>query len=169
VPPGIETDGRTVFTSDEAVSLEWLPRWLAIIGSGYIGLEFADVYTALGCEVTMIEALDRVMPTFDPDIAKIAARNLIDGRDIDARSGVLASKMTPGCPVKIELVDMARPRSRWRPWRWMRCWWPPAGCRAARTSTWPAWGWRPTAASSPSTTPAGAGERGTGAAPVGRG
>jgi dihydrolipoamide dehydrogenase len=54
VPRGIETDGRTVFTSDEAVNLEWLPRWLAIIGSGYIGLEFADVYTALGCEVTMI-------------------------------------------------------------------------------------------------------------------
>ncbi|MBD2422702.1 dihydrolipoyl dehydrogenase [Cyanobium sp. FACHB-13342] len=106
VPRGIETDGRTVFTSDEAVSLEWLPRWLAIIGSGYIGLEFADVYTALGCEVTMIEALDRVMPTFDPDIAKIAARNLIDGRDIDARAGVLAQSVHPGAPVRIELVDM---------------------------------------------------------------
>ncbi|MBM5794213.1 MAG: dihydrolipoyl dehydrogenase [Cyanobacteria bacterium K_DeepCast_35m_m2_155] len=106
VPPGIETDGRTVFTSDEAVSLEWLPRWLAIIGSGYIGLEFADVYTALGCEVTVIEALDRVLPTFDPDIAKIAARNLLDGRDIDARAGVLAQTITPGCPVKIDLVDM---------------------------------------------------------------
>ena len=106
VPPGIETDGRTVFTSDEAVSLEWLPRWMAIIGSGYIGLEFADVYTALGCEVTMIEALDRVMPTFDPDIAKIAARNLIDGRDIDARSGVLAQSIKPGAPVQIQLVDM---------------------------------------------------------------
>jgi len=77
VPPGITTDGRTVFTSDEAVSLEWLPRWMAIIGSGYIGLEFADVYTALGCEVTVIEALDRVLPTFDPDIAKIAARHLL--------------------------------------------------------------------------------------------
>lgn len=107
VPPGIETDGRTVFTSDEAISLEWLPRWIAIIGSGYIGLEFADVYTALGCEVTMIEALDRVMPTFDPDIAKIAARKLIDGRDIDARSGVLAKTVTPGSPVRIELVEMA--------------------------------------------------------------
>ena len=106
VPPGIETDGRSVFTSDEAVNLEWLPRWIAIIGSGYIGLEFADVYTALGCEVTMIEALDRVMPTFDPDIAKIAARKLIEGRYIDARSGVLAQSIQPGSPVQIELVDM---------------------------------------------------------------
>lgn len=106
VPPGIETDGRTVFTSDEAVNLEWLPRWIAIIGSGYIGLEFADIYTALGCEVTMIEALDRVMPTFDPDLTKIATRNLIDGRDIDARAGLLASKIIPGCPVQIELTDV---------------------------------------------------------------
>jgi len=105
VPPGITTDGVTVFTSDDAIKLESLPPWLAIIGSGYIGLEFADVYTALGCEVTMVEALDRVMPTFDPDIAKLAARKLIEGRDIETRVGVFASKVTPGNPVRIELVD----------------------------------------------------------------
>jgi dihydrolipoamide dehydrogenase len=105
VPPGISTDGVTVFTSDDAIKLESLPPWLAIIGSGYIGLEFADVYTALGCEVTMVEALDRVMPTFDPDIAKLAARKLIEGRDIETRVGVFASKVTPGNPVRIELVD----------------------------------------------------------------
>ena len=105
VPPGITTDGSTVFTSDDAVKLESLPPWLAIIGSGYIGLEFADVYTALGCEVTMIEALDRVMPTFDPDIAKLAARKLIDGRDIETKVGVFASKVIPGNPVRIELID----------------------------------------------------------------
>jgi len=105
VPPGIDTDGRTVFTSDEAISLEWLPRWIAIIGSGYIGLEFADIYTALGCEVTMIEALNRVMPTFDPDLTKIASRHLIEGRNIDAKAGLLASKVSPGCPVKVQLSD----------------------------------------------------------------
>lgn len=44
-----------VFTSDHALKLEWIPDWVAIIGSGYIGLEFADVYTALGSEVTLIE------------------------------------------------------------------------------------------------------------------
>ena len=104
VPPGIETDGRTVFTSDEAINLEWLPRWIAIIGSGTSALN-SPMYTALGCEVTMIEAMDKVMPTFDPDIAKIAGRHLIDSRDIDARSGLLARKVTPGCPVQIELAD----------------------------------------------------------------
>lgn len=105
VPPGIETDGKTVFTSDEALKLDWLPDWIAIIGSGYIGLEFSDVYTALGCEVTIIEALDQLMPTFDPDIAKIAQRVLIAPRDIETRAGVIAQKVTPGNPVVIELAD----------------------------------------------------------------
>jgi dihydrolipoamide dehydrogenase len=105
VPPGIEVDGKTVFTSDHAIKLDWLPQWIAIIGSGYIGLEFADIYTALGSEVTMIEALDRLMPTFDPDIAKQAQRVLIAPRDIETRVGVLAAKVTPGAPVVIELMD----------------------------------------------------------------
>jgi dihydrolipoamide dehydrogenase len=77
VPPGVQLDGKTVFTSDDGLKLDWLPSWIAIIGSGYIGLEFADIYTALGCEVTLIEALDQLMPGFDPDIAKLAQRVLI--------------------------------------------------------------------------------------------
>ncbi|BAU64950.1 dihydrolipoamide dehydrogenase [Stanieria sp. NIES-3757] len=105
VPPGIEVDGKTVFTSDQAVKLESLPNWIAIIGSGYIGLEFSDVYTALGCEVTMIEALDNLMPGFDPEIAKIAQRVLINPRDIETYTGVFATKVTPGTPVAIELTD----------------------------------------------------------------
>jgi dihydrolipoamide dehydrogenase len=105
VPRGIEIDGKTVYTSDQAVRLETLPQWVAIIGSGYIGLEFADVYTALGSEVTMIEALDILMPGFDPDIAKIAERVLLKPRDIETRTGVFATKITAGSPVKIELTD----------------------------------------------------------------
>lgn len=105
VPRGIEIDRKTVFTSDDAVKLETLPDWIAIIGSGYIGLEFSDVYTALGCEVTMIEALDNLMPGFDAEIAKIAQRNLIAPRDIETYTGVFATKITPGAPVTIELTD----------------------------------------------------------------
>lgn len=105
VPRGVEVDGKTVYTSDHAVRLESLPQWVAIIGSGYIGLEFADVYTALGCEITMIEALDQLMPTFDPDIAKIAERVLIKDRAIETYTGVFATKVTPGSPVTIELTD----------------------------------------------------------------
>ncbi|OUC15710.1 MAG: dihydrolipoyl dehydrogenase [Alkalinema sp. CACIAM 70d] len=104
-PPGAEVDGKTVFTSDHAVSLESLPPWIAIVGSGYIGLEFADVYSALGCEITLIEGLDQLMPTFDPDIAKVAQRTLVQARDIETRTGVFAKSVTPGSPVTIELMD----------------------------------------------------------------
>ncbi|GFE69546.1 hypothetical protein CFPU101_21560 [Chroococcus sp. FPU101] len=106
VPPGIEIDHQTVFTSDEAVKLGSVPQWVAIIGSGYIGLEFSDIYTALGSEVTMIEALDTLMPGFDPEISKLAERILIKPRDIETYVGVLAKTVKPGSPVVIELADM---------------------------------------------------------------
>lgn len=51
----VQADGKTVFTSDEALDLAFVPEYVAIVGSGYIGLEFSDVYTALGAEVTFIE------------------------------------------------------------------------------------------------------------------
>jgi len=109
VPPGVETDGKTVFTSDEALKLEWVPDYIAIIGSGYIGLEFSDVYTALGSEVTFIEAMPRVMFFFDKQIAQLAERLLIRPRAIDYRTNVFASKVTPGIPgvkpVSIEMID----------------------------------------------------------------
>jgi len=108
VPKGIEIDGKTVFTSDHALKLESVPDWIAIVGSGYIGLEFSDVYTALGSEVTFVEALDQLMPGFDPEIAKLAQRVLINPRKIDYHTGVFASKITPakdGKPVLIELID----------------------------------------------------------------
>ena len=85
--------GKTVFTSDHALKLEWVPDWIAIVGSGYIGLEFSDVYTALGSEVTFIEALDQLMPGFDPEIGKLAQRILINPRKIDYHTGVFASKV----------------------------------------------------------------------------
>ena len=105
VPPGIEVDGKTVFTSDDGIKLESLPQWVAIVGSGYIGLEFSDIYSALGSEITLIEALPELMPGFDRDIAKIAERVLINPRDIETKVGILAKKVTPGSPVVIELAD----------------------------------------------------------------
>ncbi len=103
VPPGITTDGHTVFTSDEGVRLDWLPERLCIIGSGYIGLEFSDVFTALGSKVTMIEALDRLMPGFDPDIARMAERILIKPRGITTYIKTLAKQVHPGAPVRVVL------------------------------------------------------------------
>jgi dihydrolipoamide dehydrogenase len=109
VPPGVTVDEITVCTSDGALELPYVPQWVAIIGSGYIGLEFSDVYTALGSEVTFIEALDDLMPTFDREIAKQAERLLIRERPIDYRTGVFAAEVTPGIPgvkpVTIKMID----------------------------------------------------------------
>ncbi|KAJ8601554.1 hypothetical protein CTAYLR_005238 [Chrysophaeum taylorii] len=109
VPPGVEVDGETVYTSDEALLLDHVPEYVAIIGSGIIGLEFSDVYTALGSEVTFIEALDKLMPAFDREIARLAERLLLTPRGIDYRTGVFASKVTAGKrgerPVIIETID----------------------------------------------------------------
>ena len=109
VPRGIVCDEKTVFTSDGGLKLEFLPQYVAIIGSGYIGLEFSDVYTALGAEVTFIEALDTLMPTFDPEIRRIAERILIKNRACDFRTGVFAAEVTPGIPgqkpVTIKMID----------------------------------------------------------------
>jgi len=98
VPPGIQCDEKTVYTSDGGLNLDFVPEWVAIVGSGYIGLEFSDVYTALGSEVTFIEALPDLMPGFDKEIAKMAERLLIKPRAIDYRTGVFASEVTPGIP-----------------------------------------------------------------------
>ena len=109
VPPGVTVDEKTVYTSDGALELQFVPEWVAIIGSGYIGLEFSDVYTALGSEVTFIEALPNLMPTFDREIAKQAERLLIRDRPIDYRTGVFAAEVTPGIPgekpVTIKMID----------------------------------------------------------------
>jgi len=109
VPRGITVDEKTVCTSDGALKLEFVPQYIAIIGSGYIGLEFSDVYTALGSEVTFIEAVDTLMPTFDNEIRRIADRLLIKPRPIDSRIGVFASEVIPGIPgkkpVTIKMID----------------------------------------------------------------
>lgn len=109
VPPGIQVDEKTVYTSDGALELPFVPEWVAIVGSGYIGLEFSDVYTALGSEVTFIEALPNLMPTFDREIAKQAERLLIRDRPIDYRTNVFAAEVTPGIPgekpVTIKMID----------------------------------------------------------------
>jgi dihydrolipoamide dehydrogenase len=71
--PGIEISGRVV-TSDQVWALPELPGSVVIIGAGAIGMEFATVFRSLGGEVTVLEALPRVLPLEDEDISKEAAR-----------------------------------------------------------------------------------------------
>jgi len=69
VLPGMEPDGRAVIDSDGALSLVELPKRLAIIGAGVIGLEFATFFRRLGSEVTVFEMEQQVLPGVDPELA----------------------------------------------------------------------------------------------------
>jgi dihydrolipoamide dehydrogenase len=73
--PGLEPDGKLVWTYKEAMVPEALPKSLLVIGSGAIGIEFASFYRNLGCEVTVVEVLDRVLPIEDEDISAFAKRS----------------------------------------------------------------------------------------------
>lgn len=69
--PNFEVDEDSVITSDGALMLEKLPKRLAILGSGAIGVEFAHVMNAFGVEVHLIELLDRLVPLEDDDMGKV--------------------------------------------------------------------------------------------------
>ncbi len=68
--PFLEIDGDRIWSSDHALFQKEAPATLAVVGSGAIGMEFADVFEAYGSKVTIIEALDRVLPLEDADVSK---------------------------------------------------------------------------------------------------
>ena len=69
VLPGIEPDGRLIWTYREALVPDALPKRLIVIGSGAIGSEFASFFLNMGAEVTLIEVLDRILPVEDAEIS----------------------------------------------------------------------------------------------------
>ena len=71
---GLEPDGNLIWTYKEALVPNTMPKRLLVIGSGAIGIEFASFFKALGAEVTVVEALDRVMPVEDKEISDFAAK-----------------------------------------------------------------------------------------------
>ena len=62
--------------SDDVFRLETLPRSIAIVGSGYIALEFATIFAGLGVDTTVLVRGPRVLPHFDPDVGRVVAREL---------------------------------------------------------------------------------------------
>ena len=74
--PGLEPDGRLVWTSKEALVPKELPKSLLVIGSGAIGIEFASLYNTLGSAVTVVEIMDQILPVEDAEIAKLAEKSM---------------------------------------------------------------------------------------------
>ena len=72
--PGLEPDGKLIWTYREAMVPDRLPKSLLVIGSGAIGIEFASFYRAFGVEVTVVEILERILPVEDEEISALARK-----------------------------------------------------------------------------------------------
>lgn len=76
VLPGLEPDGKLVWTYKEAMVPETMPKSLLVVGSGAIGIEFASFYRTLGAEVTVVEVMDRIVPVEDAEISTFLRKQL---------------------------------------------------------------------------------------------
>ena len=90
--PGLEIDGSRVITSDHALTLDYVPRSVVVLGGGVIGVEFACVWRSFGAEVTIVEALPHLLPLEDEDLSKQLERQL-RRRGIAYELGVRFSKV----------------------------------------------------------------------------
>jgi dihydrolipoamide dehydrogenase len=92
--PGFDVDGRYVVTSDELLSIDKLPSTAVVIGGGAIGCEFASMMADLGTQVTVLEALPKILPGCDDDVAQVVLRSFTK-RGITVKTGVQVTAHTP--------------------------------------------------------------------------
>ena len=91
--PGIAIDEKRVVTSTGALALDKVPEHLVVVGGGYIGLEMGSVWRRLGAKVTVVEFLDRIVPTMDGEIGKAMQRALTkQGMTFQLSTKVTAAK-----------------------------------------------------------------------------
>ncbi len=90
---GLEINQTTVISSDEALFLEKAPATMAIIGAGAVGSEFADIFSAFGTKVTLIEALSRILPIEDAEASDVLAKSY-KKRGIGVLAGAKVVKAT---------------------------------------------------------------------------
>jgi NAD(P) transhydrogenase len=76
----IPFDGQRIFTSDDIMALKSLPRTLAVVGAGVIGLEYATIFATLGVRVTLIDKRDRLLPFIDREITDALVYHMRDNR-----------------------------------------------------------------------------------------
>ncbi len=92
---GLELNGTTVISSDEALFLEQAPASLAIVGAGAVGSEFADIFNAFGTKITLIEVLPRILPVEDAEASDALAKSFRK-RGIAMHAGAKITRATVG-------------------------------------------------------------------------
>jgi len=113
--PGLEPDGKLIWTYKEAMVPETMPKSLLVIGSGAIGIEFASFYRTLGADVTVVEVMDRVLPVEDEEISAFAQKafkkqgmNIITGatvKDLKTGKGNVTATVEKGGKAEKITVD----------------------------------------------------------------
>jgi dihydrolipoamide dehydrogenase len=91
--PGVEVDRTRIITSDEAINLREVPKSIAILGSGAVGVEFASIFRRFGSEVTIIELLPRLVPVEDEAISAELLKSF-KKQGIKIHTGTKVSKAT---------------------------------------------------------------------------
>ncbi len=101
--PGLEADGKQVWSYREALVPEDMPKSLVVVGSGAIGIEFASFYRTLGADVTVVEIMDQVMPVEDKEIADFA-RKQFEKQGMKILTGAKVAKLEKGAKsVKVHI------------------------------------------------------------------
>lgn len=93
--PGLEPDGKLIWTYKEAMIPVAMPKSLLVVGSGAIGIEFASFYHTLGVDVTVVEVMDRVLPVEDEEIS-IFARKAFEKQGMKILTGATVKKLDKG-------------------------------------------------------------------------
>jgi len=107
--PGVAIDEEQIISSNGAVRSEARPASLIVIGAGAVGMEFADVFASYGAQVTVIEALPKVLPLEDDEVSSQIAR-LFARRGMSIRTGVRVKAVTPGSDaVSVEVEAEGKP------------------------------------------------------------
>jgi dihydrolipoamide dehydrogenase len=104
VIPAFGYDGVRVVTSDEMLELQTLPDHIVIIGGGVIGCEFASIFHSLGAKVTIIEALESILPTVERDVARQLA-SYFRRRGIDILPGTKVETVEKGEAISVQISD----------------------------------------------------------------
>jgi dihydrolipoamide dehydrogenase len=103
--PGIEFDGKRIINSDNATAAREIPDSIVIIGAGAVGVEFATFYKQMGAKVTLLEALDRLVPLEDEEVSKELLKQF-QKAEIECRLGVrVKGAKTARDGVSVELED----------------------------------------------------------------
>ncbi len=93
--PGLEPDGKLIWTYKEAMVPESMPKSLLVVGSGAIGMEFASFYRDLGAAVTVVEVMDRILPVEDAEIAAFAHKQF-EAQGMTIHAGAQVSALDRG-------------------------------------------------------------------------